>query len=264
MKFKFEIKNKKALKVGLITSAAWLGVVGGMLAVYLNNPNRKWLYIEPNDYTTITVAAENIKKGEVISELNIIQKTVNSEYVGNAATVDFNAALGKKALTDFVVGESIYSKDLLDINTEYDKMIPFPVEVGVFSTIANMVEIGDYVDINVTNGKIDELTERLLYNPEGEIIYSNSFFRVSPKKRIEDLRTSEGKSITEVKEEVLPKYAIIYFTETELNEYLEARNIGTMFLGLYKNSTEEAREKTYFYNQIVFPKKQEQAGGTDE
>ncbi len=260
MKLKFEIKNKKALKVGLITSAAWLGVIGGMLAVYLNNPEREWLYIDPNNYTTITVAAEEIKKGEIISELNIIQKTVNSNYVGNA-TVDYSKALGKKALTDLVIGESIYSKDLLDINTEYEGMIPFPVEIGVFSTIANMVEIGDYVDINVTNGKIDELDERLLYNPEGEIIYSNNFFRVSPKKRIDDLRTSDGESITEIKEEILPKYAIIYFTEDELNEYLEARNVGTMFFGLYKDPTEEAREKTYFYNQIVFPKKE---GDTNE
>jgi len=262
---KLSVTAKKNLKVGLLTSAGWLCVIGGMLFTYLQEPSRNLLYIDNTTYQQVLIPTKDLQIGDVLDNTNCRIFKIDTKYIlspENLATVE---NLGEKALIPLVYGEPIYCKDLLNTNNTYAGMIPYPVEIDVFSTIANMVKIGDYVDINAVNAD----GARMLYNQEGDIVYPSEYYTVIARKRIEDLRTSDGSSIKD-KTGVLPSYAIMYFTQNELNKYLDCLNEKFVFLGLYNNSTEETRKEDYPYWSTVFPReeyertfKKEQGGETE-
>lgn len=226
---RFEIKNKKAFKTGLSVTAFWLMIIAIMLFIYLKNPERNLLYADNAVYIPVVVPVKDIEVNEEFNESNVKEVYIDEKYVaGKSQLMDYCEIIGKKAGISILSGEFIYNKDVIDIKKEYEQMIPFPIEVDEFSTIANILEIGDCIDINITNGDMGKTYS--IYDEEGNIICGN-YRTVVEKKRIEDLRSGNGVSIRENR--AVPKYAIVYLSEKELNSYLAAYGSGTLFMGIY-------------------------------
>lgn len=226
---KFEIKNKKAFKTGLLVTAFWLLIISIMLFFYLREPQRNLLYVDTTVYAKVVVPTKDIKPGEELNENNIEEIYADEKYLGSkTGLISYSDAIGKKAGISILSGEFIYNKDVIDIKKEYEGMIPFPIEVDSFSTIANMLKIGDCIDINITTGEMGKTY--CIYDEDGNII-CNNYRTVVGNKYIQDLRSGDGISIKN--SSAVPKYAIVYFNEEELNTYLEAYGSGTLFMGIH-------------------------------
>lgn len=242
------MKNKKTLSAVLLTSAVFLIIIAIMLGFYIKDPKRNYLYIENKTYKTVAVPREKIEVGEELNSTNIKEISIEEDVLGKsqAQLLTYADCMNKKAIVTLLPEEQIYAKDVIDIKNEYANMIPISVQVDAFATVANRVVPGEYVDINITKGKIGTIDnkDRIVYDSNGNIVYDN-YFIVNSKKRIDDITDEKGVSI-KAAANITPKWAIIYFTKDELDRYVEAtKDDGTIFLGLYNDITEQARPVTY-------------------
>lgn len=244
------MKDKNIRKAVLNTSAIFLLIIGVMIYFYLKDPNRNYLYYQFEEEIPVVVAKVDIIQGDVITEDNVeVLKVKNGELLTNKETFvsTLDDLLGKKALYPFKSGQVLPSYYLLGKEDWYEGKHEYAIEVDIPSTVANSIKIGDYVDINISYSQGIGVHE--LYRTK---VYDN-FDIVISKVMIEDIKNGEGISYTTYTKDnpssaFIPKYMKVSLDYNQIDNYLGAKEKGTVFLVKYDDITTVPNKQTYKVN----------------
>lgn len=254
------LKYKSQIKLALLISGIWTVIIAVMIGIYQNTGGRNLLYIDNTEYIKVYVPTEDkLLPGTTLTELNSKTVEYNAKDIKNQdqllTTEKFS---NKKVLNTLLKDEPIYLKDVMDEKVDYANTIPVAIPIDVFSSVAYTIKIGDYVDINITNGKLgaeNRTKEEIAVGPDGKKI-TNNFFRVISKKRVDELKTDKGAN-TEKLDGVIPTRAIVHLTDEEFDMYKDADGLGSWFLGIYEDPTMQPREVNWTLNKYkTFIKKE--------
>lgn len=241
------MKDKKTTKAVLTTSGIFLIIIGIMLYLYIKDPKRNYLYYEDKNAINIVVPARDMEVGEIVTETDI--KTIvvkDKEIIENDAIYLSNPEdiLGKKALYPMKSGQILPLSYFISEEEWYDGKHLYAIEIDIPTTVANSIDIGDYVDINV-NYDIESEEDGFYTNG----IYEN-FDVIVSKVLVEDLKNEQGINYQDFKlynEEgnFVPKYAKVNLDYKQIDDCLGAKEKGEIFLIKYDDITAPPNQVTY-------------------
>lgn len=235
--------KKSVRNAYIISTVISLVIIACLLWYFLSDPNRS-PYKTNITYVSVYVPTAELHVGDVLSNSNTRRVDLDADTIPHKDGLLVESDLdGARVLTSLHINEPIYTKDVIRPAVDYSSLSPLAVAVdNPFSTSAYSINIGDYVDINVTLGRLGE--GRLTDYPDVE--EASSFRRVISKVRVDDLRTADGISLKD-NPGLVPAYAIFYLTDDQINNYLNAYSVGTFFLGQYTDPTSPPREENYLW-----------------
>lgn len=221
-------------------------IIGFMIFIYLKNPDRNYLYYEGSNIVDVVVSKKDIEPGEVLDKGDIELVKVKDEVIlGNASnyTSSIEDIVGKKALYPIKRGQILPSSYFLSKEKWYEGKHEYAIEVDIPTTVANSINVGDYIDINVS---YEGTSIENIYSSKD---YTN-FDIVVSKILVEDIRNVDGISKDEFNSQspdgvFVPRYIIVNIDYKQLDDYLGSAKEGIIFVVKYDDVNAPANLVTY-------------------
>jgi len=239
------MKDRQVRKAILNTAAIFLLIIGVMLYFYLKDPNKNYLYYQPNKEVDVVIARTDLSPGTLVKESDISVVTViNTKITDNKLYLsNIEGFIGKKVLYPLKSGQVLIEDYFLGEDKWYEGKHEFAIEIDIDNTVAGSIEIGDYVDINVKY--LGEDAEDILDVKE----FDNLDIIIS-KIQVDDMKDADGVSHKEFlskhqEGEFKAKYALFTMTYKEIDMFLDAKDKGEIFLIKYDDPTAIPNKTTY-------------------